>query len=367
MPSATWTLCFLAPAGAKPWPTSDMMGCNTTAMPKKFKVFASNQIQDQEQPVCLATPVVTILTHVRRLFAETEHGAELPLSLESNFFLLVVALAHCRLGIAGAVGEMGASISKRGIAGGGRFHQPVFSFQSLSLLRRANETLFVGGPFAVQSIQESDKFDLPLVPLEGWASALAAAGASGWPLRRISRLGSSDASDMLNSLTDLELLRRSDGAGFRVLRLDRAAQGANETARLLRAGACALASGGFLLLEGIQGMSDRPGLQVGFHRFMLEQESAASRGRRRLMPFLWAGRRGGIFLADEEYVGTYRRSIEQALPKFRRAMPEGNHFYAVIDTTKFMYGSQVLSANWEAEMRDFEMLFPPMAQHAIVG
>merc|ERR1712032_1384872 len=98
---------------------------------------------------------------------------------------------------------------------------------------------------------------------------------------------------------------------------------------------------------------------------MLEQESAASRGRRRLMPFLWAGRRGGIFLADEEYIEAYRQSIEQALPKFRRATPQSHQFYAVIDTTKFMYGSQVLSANWEAEMRDFEMLLPPIAQHTV--
>lgn len=366
MPFSKWALCILALVWSKSWAMSNIVGCNTTAMPPKTKVSSSKQLQDQ--PVCLATPVAKILEHMQRLFAETEHGAELPLSLEANFFLLVLTLAHCRLGVTGAVGEMGASISTPGsIAGRGGLHQPVFSFQSLSLLRRANETLFVGGPFAVSSIQQADKSDLPLVPLQGWASALAAAGASGLPLRRISRLGGSDANDMLTSLTDLELLRRSDGVGFRVLRLDRAARGANETARLLRASVCALANGGLLLLEGIQGMSDRPGLQEGFHRFMLEQESAGSRGQRCFMPFLWAGRRGGIFLAEEEYVGAYRESIEQALPQFRRAIPESNQFYKVIDTTKFMYSSQVLSANWEAEMRDFEMLFPLIAGPALAG
>merc|ERR1712207_44141 len=101
--------------------------------------------------------------------------------------------------------------------------------------------------------------------------------------------------------------------GFRVLRLDRM-RSANETLRLLHVASCALANGGLLLLEGLQAMTDRPGLQEGFHRFMLEEDIRRGVGdQRRLVPFLWVGKRGGLFLAQDSHAEIYQDRVRRAL------------------------------------------------------
>mmetsp|Transcript_98907 Transcript_98907/g.284069 ORF Transcript_98907/g.284069 Transcript_98907/m.284069 type:complete len:172 (+) Transcript_98907:697-1212(+) len=72
-------------------------------------------------------------------------------------------------------------------------------------------------------------------------------------------------------------------------------------------------------------------------------------GRRRLAPFLWAGKRGGLFLADEAWADVYRGALREVLPADARLIN------AVSD--KFLYGSRVLTMSWEAKQEDLEKLF----------
>jgi len=279
---------------------------------------------------CLATPDHAVVGYVQELAAAAERGVELPFGLEASFFLLVLALAQCELGIEGAVGELGAVFS------GG-----ILSFSALLLLRRDNDTLFLSGPFGGSS---EDGFDLPLgssfdvasIVFRGPSARADDAGPHRLP--RLRRLATAPT-----WLTEAELLRYSGGAGFRVLRVDRT-RSANETLRLLRAAACALVSGGLLVFEGVQGMNDRPSLQEGFHRFMLETEAM----EQRIVPFFWAGKHGGLFLTDEGHAELYRRRLQGAVPQAAIL----NHVY----DTKFMYGSRVMFAHWEAQAESFEGL-----------
>mmetsp|Transcript_37231 Transcript_37231/g.102394 ORF Transcript_37231/g.102394 Transcript_37231/m.102394 type:complete len:123 (-) Transcript_37231:23-391(-) len=107
--------------------------------------------------------------------------------------------------------------------------------------------------------------------------------------------------------------------------------------------------GGVMALEGLAGMTQRPGLQEGFHRFMVEAEAEAASGPGgRLVPFLWAGKRGGLFLADERHAVLFQKRLEQTLG--------AKAFFNYHFDTKFLYGSRVLMPTWRAELRDFENL-----------
>lgn len=274
---------------------------------------------------CLAVDGPAILAHAEELAAAGKRGVDLPVSIEATFLLLVVALAQCDQGIVGTVGDIGAV-----------YRHGILSVRTMSLMRRANETFFSCGPFGGE---DEDGFDLPyfIRPLCGNTDGESLCVGQH---RRLRRLYTEPW-----GLSEADLLRYSGrGApGFRALRLDRT-RGANETARLLRVAACSLVEGGVLIVQGLQGMNDRPGVQEGFHRFMLDHEAGekpapdllrATR-RVRLVPFLWSGKRGGMFLASEEYASIYRRSLQVALPdKFLH--------------TKFLYGSKMLvTVMWDA-------------------
>lgn len=314
------TLCGASWSGASQ--------CNQTAVAGRLPPAG-------QERACPGEPLSALFEHAAWMDAAAKRGAELPFGLEAAYFLTVIGLAQCELGVEGAVGEIGTSRPW----GATKEDAGLFAFHLLRLLRRADERLLLGGPFLGL---DEDGFDRPETAFDG-AKEQALAG--------LSADSYSQRTDALGGLADTDLLQLSGGRGFRILRVDRL-RGANETVQLLRAVVCALADGGVLVLEGISGMSDRPALQEGFHRFMLESRVAAARGLpgpRPLVPFLWAGKRGGLFLAEERHADIYRYRV-------RRSLPANAHLVNVISDNKFMYGSRILTLGWEAEVRDFRML-----------
>lgn len=294
---------------------------------------------------CLALPPSAIMNHARRLSREAKLCGDQVLHLEAVFWLMVLGVAQCELDIQGAIGEIGttrttlhpgkvAAAEASTLAAVGKTS---LSVEALALVRRANDTLFFCGPFGGA---DGDACDLPE---RGFDLPTGARWAGSRPhrLRHLAKPPSAGFGEQ-----DL-LMRLSGGAGFRVLRLDRA-RGGNESLRVLRAAADVLVDGGLLLLEGVQGMSDRPGLQEGFHRFMLEEDVARTSDRRRLVPFLWAGKRGGLFLANERHARIYQDVVKRALP--------AGQWLNTLHDTKFLYGSRVVTAMWEAEPKHFEAL-----------
>jgi len=282
---------------------------------------------------CLAASTLDIVRHARALQEEDLVADDQPIRLEAAFFILALGLVQCDLGVVGAVGEIGAWRALLRDGGEG-----LLSFSTVSLVRHPDDPLFLCGPFQGrdESGFESQGFESPVATFD-----MSAASVGGRP-RQFQHLAAAPL-----GLAEAELLRYSRGQGFRFLRLDRL-RNANETFRLLRASSCTLVDGGILNLEGIQGMSDRPGLQEGFHRFMIEEDRLFPQGKRRLVPFLWAGKRGGLFLTSERHVQTYQQ-------KLRTALPAGMWLDTVHDT-KFLYGTRVVTAVWEAEPRHFEGL-----------
>lgn len=274
------------------------------------------------EEVCLAVPLVSILEHVRML-VEMEQVLELVPNIQSLFFLLALSLAQCRLGIMGAIGEIGTT-----------FTDSILTFRSLSLVRRGSDSLFLSGPFLGDDFAG---FDLPMAAFDERPEVCYLGDRPQRFHRHSGHPGKLQSADLL----------RAVGTGFRALRLDRT-RGANETLALLRASKGSLVEGGLLIFEGLQGMSQRPGLQEGFHRFMLEEESAPDNVGQRLVPFLWTGKHGGLFLTHERHAHVYRKAVLAELP--------ANKFINTHHDTKFMYGSQVLCAIWEADVLRFEAL-----------
>ena len=181
-----------------------------------------------EAESCLAAPPRAVLEQVRRLHAHARREGDLPVSAEASFMLLALTLEQCRLGISGAVGEIGTSRALRAPDAG-------ISFHALSLARRAGESLFLNGPFVGEL---GDARELELEPSFDERDAVLI-GQPG----RVTRFAAPQA-----AVTEAVLLQSSGGVGFRLLRLDRV-RGANETLGLLRTMSCALAEGGVLMLE----------------------------------------------------------------------------------------------------------------------
>lgn len=230
-----------------------------------IQVLATSAIA---RSLCPATSAAAIVSQAKRLEAAAAEY-ELPLSLEASFFLIVIGMKQCDLGISGAIGEIGSTWPI------GRSHAKecdncgsLLSISTLSLLRRDNESLLMVGPFVGDDDTGFDSAE----PLFGTGTTTASC-ISRRP-RRLHLLEGRAATQLMLE----QLIKYSDGPGYRLIRLDRC-RDANETHRLLFAAAGALVEGGVLLVEGLQGVADRPGVQEAFHRFMLEVVCSL-RGRR---------------------------------------------------------------------------------------
>eukprot|EP00933_Yihiella_yeosuensis_P041024 TRINITY_DN35465_c0_g1_i1.p1 TRINITY_DN35465_c0_g1~~TRINITY_DN35465_c0_g1_i1.p1 ORF type:complete len:331 (+),score=44.86 TRINITY_DN35465_c0_g1_i1:91-993(+) len=270
----------------------------------------------RELQACLAVSDSNLLEYSQMLADPEAYPA---FSLEATYFLLALSLEQCAHGIRGALGEIGSTIGKDGK------NAEMLSFQALSLLRRPEEKLLLVGPFLGE---DEDGFAFPNANFDAKGKACI----GGRP-HRLQHLASAPV-----GLTDTDLLKYSDSAGFRLLRIDRTI-GANETHSLLHAARCALNPGGLLVFEGSVGMSQRPGAQEGFHRFMLD-EGFRSPGER-FVPFLWAGKQGGLVLAAEAYADMYREAIKRMTPKGSLLLNDiPGH------DTKFLYGSRILAFWW---------------------
>lgn len=338
-------LLLLVLLGAPALCSSDLLRparCNSTAEAQQRAPSQHSPEAGDGRSSCPGSPLSGLFNYVERLEAAAARGAELPISLEAAYFLTVLGLTQCELGVQGAIGEIGATRA----LGGAREDAGLLSFHLPLMLRRKDERFMLCGPFEGF---DGDGFDRPEVAFDSSREeALAGLGPESF-----SRIAGAPS-----AITDIDLLRHSGASGFRILRLDRL-RGVNETVQLLRASACALAEGGLLLLEGISGMSDRPALQEGFHHFMLESRAAARQGLpgpKVLVPFLWAGKRGGLFLADERHADLYRSRV-------RRALPATALLVNAIADNKFLYGSRLLTVSWEAAVRDFRVLMGGIGSH----
>jgi len=229
------------------------------------------------------------------------------LGLETAFFMHLLSTIQADLKVFGALGEIGVAAGK--------------SFATLAMARRSGEPLFVcdifagkGHPDEEKTSVEVEEDNAAMANLPMFVDTLHYAGIN--PKHVVIHDGPSF------ELTDSELFARGP-APFRVFHVD-GGHFTEATLHDLRVAACTLVPGGIIMVDDIVS-AGFPGVQEGFHRFMLLDRP---RLRPELVPFLLVGR---IYLADRNWAEKYREALKQNMPE-----------KAWWKSTKYMYGSEVL-------------------------
>lgn len=245
-------------------------------------------------------------TLLRQFFDEWENYQGF-LGKETAFFMHLIGAIQSDHGIFGTIGEIGVAAGK--------------SFATLALTRRAGEPLFAcdifagaGHPSEEKEGVKVEEDNAAMANLPMFLDTLAYVGMN--PGHVLVHDGASF------ELTDTYLFGRGIPP-FRIIHID-GGHFMEATLHDLRVAACTLAPGGVIMVDDLNN-GIFPGVQEGFHRFMLLDRP---RLRPDLVPFLLIGR---IYLADRPYAERYRKALEASLPE--------NAFWK---STKFLYGAEVL-------------------------
>lgn len=217
------------------------------------------------------------------------------IGMGTAYFIHLVALMQCSFGVLGAIGEIG-------VAGGK-------SFAALAFTRRENEALVACDLFAMGI----EKDNVPDANLPLFLDVLESVNI---PAEDVQILQQSSLQLRDCDLVGLALgRRRSSGVlaspervgPFRLFHVD-GGHYAEAALHDLNSAACALVPGGVVLVDDLHNMG-WPGVQEGFHRYMLHEPAP-----RRLVPFLYTGR---LFLTTPGYASRYRRTILRMHPQLR--------------------------------------------------
>jgi len=199
------------------------------------------------------------------------------------YFIHLVAWLQCGIGVTGAIGEIG-------VAGGKSF--------AMAFTRRPGEALVACDLFST-GIERDNVPDANLPMFLDLLDTLQIPKDDVRILKQ-SSLQLNDA-DLVNLYCGPKFGGPKVG-GFRLFHVD-GGHYAEAAFNDLNAAACALVPGGVVLVDDLHNFGF-PGVQEGFHRYML-----ANPPPRRLVPFLYTGR---LFLTTPGYASVYMHAIQRA-------------------------------------------------------
>lgn len=193
------------------------------------------------------------------------------------------------MGVTGAIGEIGVAAGK--------------SFAGLAFTRRENESLLALDLFSSGKVvagQEKDNVAEANLPM--FLDLLDFINISHTDVRILKQSSLQITDENLVSLTADH--GQKPVMGFRLFHVD-GGHFTEATLHDLNIAACSLVPGGVVLVDDLHNLR-WPGVQEGFHRFMLSEPRV-----RRLEPFLYTGR---LFLTTPGYAEAYRQQLRRAQP-----------------------------------------------------
>lgn len=223
------------------------------------------------------------------------------IGFSTTYFVHLVSNFQCDLGVSGAIGEVGVAAGK--------------SFAALAFTRRKNESLLACDIFSL-GIEHDNVPDANL-PMFLHTLETLQIPADDVTILKQSSLELTDLD--FTSLIGGKKLRKQE-VGYRLFHVD-GGHYAEAAFHDINVAACALVPGGIILVDDLHNLR-WPGVQEGFHRYMLSNKTV-----RKLEPFLYTGR---LFLTTLGYANVYRRALVKAHPRLK-----------VLD----MYGVEVLAAH----------------------
>lgn len=209
------------------------------------------------------------------------------------YFIHLVALLQCDLGVSGAIGEIGVAAGK--------------SFAALAFTRRHNESLLALDMFSAGNVvagQEKDNVAEANLPMFLDLLDFVHIPPDDVRILKQSSLQITDTNLVNLAAGRTAWERATRTMGFRLFHVD-GGHFAEATLHDLNIAACSLVPGGVVLVDDLHNLR-WPGVQEGFHRYMLAKPAI-----RKLEPFLFTGR---LFLTTPGYAETYRRALRAAQP-----------------------------------------------------